>query len=146
MYSFLKPVCFLRITDILIICGWVILTCKQFKESNKYIELMTYMKDLICRPLEWWHDSLHNENQVNFADIVCIYTKSLQSCPTLCNPMDCSPPGFSVHGIFPARNTEVGGHFLFQRIFPTQGLNLSLLCLLHWQAGSLPLTWYKIIH
>ena len=25
-----------------------------------------------------------------------------QSCPTLCNPMDCSPPGSSVHGTFPA--------------------------------------------
>ena len=31
---------------------------------------------------------------------------SLQSCPTLCNPMDCSPPGFSVHGIFQARILE----------------------------------------
>ena len=28
---------------------------------------------------------------------------SLQSCLTLCNPMDCSPPGSSVHGIFQAR-------------------------------------------
>ena len=26
-----------------------------------------------------------------------------QSCPTLCNPMDCSPPGSSVHGILQAR-------------------------------------------
>ena len=31
-----------------------------------------------------------------------------QSCPTLCNPMDCSPPGFSVHGIFQARVLEWG--------------------------------------
>ena len=30
-------------------------------------------------------------------------------------------------------------HAFFQGIFPTQGLNLHLLCLLHWQAGSLPL-------
>ena len=29
-----------------------------------------------------------------------------QSCPTLCNPMDCSPPGSSVHGIFQARLLE----------------------------------------
>ena len=29
--------------------------------------------------------------------------KSLQSCLTLCNPMDCSPPGSSVHGILQAR-------------------------------------------
>ena len=32
--------------------------------------------------------------------------KSLQSCPTLCNPMDCSLPGSSVHGIFQARVLE----------------------------------------
>ena len=33
-------------------------------------------------------------------------TKSLQSCPTLCTPMDCSPPGSSVHGILQARILE----------------------------------------
>ena len=31
---------------------------------------------------------------------------AFQSCPTLCNPMDCSPPGFSVHGILQARILE----------------------------------------
>ena len=40
---------------------------------------------------------------------------------------------------FPGKNTGVGCHDLLQAIFPTQGSNLSLLCLLHWQAGSLPL-------
>ena len=29
-----------------------------------------------------------------------------QSCPTLCEPMDCSPPGSSIHGIFQARVLE----------------------------------------
>ena len=37
--------------------------------------------------------------------------KSLQSCLTLCNPMDCSPPGSSVHGIFQARIMEWGATF-----------------------------------
>ena len=37
---------------------------------------------------------------------VCMRAKSLQSCLTLCNPMDCSPPGFSVHGISQARILE----------------------------------------
>ena len=32
--------------------------------------------------------------------------KSLQLCPTLCDPMDCSLPGFSVHGILQARTLE----------------------------------------
>ena len=36
----------------------------------------------------------------------CMRAKSLQSCPTLCNPMDGSPPGSSVHGILQARILE----------------------------------------
>ena len=35
-------------------------------------------------------------------------TKSLQSCPTMCDPMDCSLPGFSIHGIFQATVLEWG--------------------------------------
>ena len=50
-----------------------------------------------------------------------------ESCPTVCDPMACSPPGSSVHGIFPGKNTGVGCHFLLWEIFPTQGLNLGLL-------------------
>ena len=49
-----------------------------------------------------------------------------QSCPTLCNPMDCSPPGSSVHGDSPGKRTGVDGHALLQGIFPTQGLNPGL--------------------
>ena len=40
---------------------------------------------------------------------------------------------------FSSKNTGVGCHFLLLGIFPTQGVNPCLLCLLHWQAGSLPL-------
>ena len=46
-----------------------------------------------------------------------------QSCLTLCNPMDCSLPGSSVHGNSPGKNTEVGCHALLQGIFPTRGSN-----------------------
>ena len=38
--------------------------------------------------------------------IVCLRTQSLQSCPTLCNTVDCSPPGSSVHWILQARILE----------------------------------------
>ena len=44
-------------------------------------------------------------------------------CPTLCDPMDCSPPGFSVHG-FSRQEHWNGCHFLLRGIFPIQGLNL----------------------
>ena len=57
-----------------------------------------------------------------------------QSCPTLCSPMDYSPPGSSVHGIFQARILEWVA--IPQGIFPTQGLNLRLL---HWKVDSLSL-------
>ena len=70
---------------------------------------------------------------------VCVYThiylymhaQLLQSCPTLCNPMDCSLPGSSVHEDSPDKNTGVGCHALLQEIFWTQGSTLCLLCLLH---------------
>ena len=35
--------------------------------------------------------------------LVCLFA---QSCPTLCDPMDCSPPGSSVHGILQASILE----------------------------------------
>ena len=41
--------------------------------------------------------------------------------------MDCSPPGSSVHGDSPGKNTGVGCHALFQWIFPTQESNWGLL-------------------
>ena len=55
-------------------------------------------------------------------EIACMHAKSLRLCPILCDLMDCSPPGSSVRT-------------LLQEIFPTQGLNLFLLCLLHWQVS-----------
>ena len=64
---------------------------------------------------------------------------SLQSCLTLCDAMDCSQLGSSVHADFPGKNTGMGCHAVLQGIFPTQGLNSHLLYFLHWQAGSLPL-------
>ena len=48
-----------------------------------------------------------------------------QSCPTLCLPMDCSPPGSSAPGDSPGKNTGVACHSLLQEIFPTQKSNPS---------------------
>ena len=36
----------------------------------------------------------------------CVCAQLHQSCPTLCNPLDCSPPASSVHGILQARIVE----------------------------------------
>ena len=54
------------------------------------------------------------------------WSEVAQSCPTLCDPMDCSLPGSSVHGIFPGNGTGMDCHFLLQGIFLTQGSNLGL--------------------
>ena len=63
-----------------------------------------------------------------------------QSSPTLCDPMDCSsPPRLLSPWESPGKNNGVGCHSLLQGIFPTQGSNLCLVYLPHWQAGSLPL-------
>jgi len=58
---------------------------------------------------------------------LCCYRLVAKSCPTICGPMNSSPPDSSVHGC----------HFLLQMIFLTQRLNL---CLLHWQEDSLLLS------
>ena len=57
-----------------------------------------------------------------------------QSGLTLCDPMDGSPPGSSVHGIS-SKNTGVGCHFLLQGIFSTQVIKPRSPAL---QADSLP--------
>ena len=49
-----------------------------------------------------------------------------QLCLTLCDAMDCSTPGFSVHGDFLGKNTGVGCYAFLQGIFPTQGSNTGL--------------------
>ena len=50
------------------------------------------------KPETWGQDG--GEMLLRDARSVCLVA---QSCPTLCDPMDCSPLGFSVHGIFQAR-------------------------------------------
>ena len=72
-------------------------------------------------------DMTEGPNNNKNSAYACMLT---QSCSTLFDPMHCSSPSSSVHGC----------HFLVQEIFPTQGFNLNLQCLLHWQADSLPLS------
>ena len=47
----------------------------------------------------------HN-NRAMGVIIACVCAKLLHSCPTPCDPMDCNPPGSSVHGILQARILE----------------------------------------
>ena len=54
----------------------------------------------------------------------CFSCSVIQLRPALCDPMDCSLPGSSIHWIFQAKYTGVGCHFPLQEIFLTQGSNL----------------------
>ena len=89
------------------------------------------------------HEELHYINLES-----CLVT---QSCPTLCNPVDCSLPDSSVRVDSPGKNTGVSGPALLQGIFPTQGLNPGLphhrqilYCLSHWGSPNLQLNHTKI--
>ena len=57
--------------------------------------------------------------------ITAAAAKSLQSCPTLCDPMDCSLPDSSIHGIFQAKVLEWGA-IAFSADQGTRALNLSV--------------------
>ena len=69
---------------------------------------------------------------------VCVCVKSLQSCPTPCEPMTVARQVPQVHGILQARILEWVAMPSSRGSSPTQGSKLYLLCLLHWQAGSSP--------
>ena len=62
-----------------------------------------------------------------------------KSCPTLCNPMDCSPPSSSVHGIFQARTLEWVTSSYSRVSFWFKDQTHISLCLLCWQTDYLPL-------
>ena len=65
--------------------------------------------------------------------------KSLQSCPTLCNPMDCSPPRLLCPWGFSRQEYWSGLPCLSPGDLPDPGIEPISLSLLHWQVGSLSL-------
>ena len=71
---------------------------------------------------------------------VHVHAQSLQSCPTLCDPMDCSPPGSCVHGILQARILEWVAMLSSRTL--TQEPNLGVLqwrwILYCWVTGKVP--------
>ena len=69
---------------------------------------------------------------------MCMLSRSVM-CDSQ-RPYGLQPARFLYPWDFPGKNTRMSCLFLIKGIFPTQGLNLCLLCLLHWQADSLPLS------
>ena len=68
-----------------------------------------------------------------------MHTKSLHLCLTLCDPVDCSPPGSSVHEILQARVLQWVAMPSSRGSSRPGDRTRIFLHLLHWQAGSLPL-------
>ena len=66
--------------------------------------------------------------EIKMASCVCVLVT--QSCLTLCDPMDCSPPGFSVHGILQERILEWVA-MPSSGDLPNPGIKSHLLSLLH---------------
>ena len=66
------------------------------------------MELVICRggTVDLWVNDRSSLAQQAVSVNACVRAKSLQSCPTLCSPMDCSLPGSPVHGILQARILE----------------------------------------
>ena len=82
-------------------------------------QILDFFPKLSLPLLRWLYDFSYM-----FYCVYMLYVVA-QSCPTLCDPMDCSPPG-SVHGGSAGKNTAVGCHALLQGIFSTQGSNPGL--------------------
>ena len=98
---------------------------ETFLSTNvKHLEIFFFfeMRLMLCRSVslkyrEW-------KRPCFFTVLQCLVT---QSCPALRNPVDCSPPGSSVHRDSPGQNAGVGFHALLQGIFPAQESNPGLL-------------------
>ena len=72
-------------------------------------------------------NSRHFSPPILLQPMYCVLCLVTQLYLTLWDPVDHNPPGSSVHGDPPGKNTGVGCHALLQGIFPTQESNQSLL-------------------
>ena len=102
---------------------------KHMNKKSNYICFPTFfiLTINLCRSIyRESYLSLFNGSMVFYYIALCAVCLVTWSCPTLCDPMDCSLPGFCVRGNSPGKNTGIGCHALLQGIFLTQGSNSGL--------------------
>ena len=107
-------------------CSHLLLICKC--PCSKFKHLVADYSLGVCFPPNWKPVCFYS---LPFTPLVLV----AQLCPTLCDPVDCSPPGSSVPWDVPGKNTEVGFHSLLQGISPDPGIESGSPAL---QAHSLP--------
>ena len=115
----------------MLLCSW--------SSSGKHIEVGSHAFLQGIFPTQGLNPGLLHWRQIHYHlnhQRVCV--ELLHLCPNLCDHMDCSLSDSSVHGILQARILGWGAISSSKGIFPTEGSNPCLLCLLCWQAGSLP--------
>ena len=92
------------------VCVYVYIYIYTYIYTYIYYQYNIYAKHILSNCVETirWQSSIMQVSEADplwlcsrclHSSLVWLHTKWLQSCPTLCNPMDHSPPGFSVHGI-----------------------------------------------
>ena len=83
------------------IAGRFFTSCAIGKPKNTGVDSLSLLQRIF-----WTQESNQGLLHCRHASAAAAAAKSLQSCPTLSNPMDCSPLGSSIHGIFQARVLE----------------------------------------
>ena len=81
---------------------WKIMSPMPVESDTRKLEA----RARVCAGVERERDRRRETKNVLIMVMPCACTKSLQLCPTLCDPLDCSLPVSSVHGILQARILE----------------------------------------
>ena len=135
--SYLDSFCYYFYFVYFIYCYFIVLFRQSFCYFSDIWDDNTTTGGMNHTIIIFLHFILHNITLLKGRICMCLCVCS-QLCPTLCDPMDCSPPGQAPPSMeFSSKNIGVGCHFLFQRMFLHQGSNPSPL---HWQSDSLPLS------
>ena len=99
-------------------CNWHGITkSKKLHSVNHYCKWETLPLKDIGISIKWWGVEGKKKESAVTKRKMCLVARL---CLTLCDPMDCNPPGSSVPGDSPGTNTGVGCHALLQGIFPHQ--------------------------
>ena len=102
----------------------IVLSCCWHIDRNDFWWLDVFISIYIFLGLPWW---LSGKEPICQCRKVKSESEVSQSCPTLSDPMDCSPPGSSFHGIFRARVLEWGAIAFSLRALPFfKFLNISM--------------------